>query len=165
MTDKEKEFIKNVNIDKARNKIKVTITLTIISLLTYVVPFIFGDFDFGLIFEIITLVSIFIAKSYMSKYDEIRSKRFIIIAMIPIGWLLIYDLISIFAYVSNVWDLAILGIDYYLGEILTILNIMVLYMINKDLAKADNPIKYKESTDWFYERYETKENEVNRNDR
>lgn len=31
---------------------------------------------------------------------------------------------------------------------------MILFAINRDLSKADNPIKYKESTDWFYEKYE-----------
>lgn len=34
---------------------------------------------------------------------------------------------------------------------------MILFAINKDLSKADNPIKYKESTDWFYEQHEEKE--------
>lgn len=31
---------------------------------------------------------------------------------------------------------------------------VILFLINKDLSKADNPEKYKESTDWFYEKYE-----------
>ena len=36
---------------------------------------------------------------------------------------------------------------------------IILFAINIDLAKADNPVKYKESTDWFYEKYEGKEKE------
>ena len=79
MNDKEKEFVKNVNIDKAKNKTMACIVLTIISLLSYVIPFMVGYFDFGMFFEIITLVFIFIARHYMSKYDEELSKRFIII--------------------------------------------------------------------------------------
>lgn len=159
MNDKEKEFIKNVNIDKAKNKTMACIGLTIISLLSYGVPLMFGDFDFGMIFEIFTLVFIFMARHYMSEYDEDRSKRFTIFAMIPIGWLLIYDLITILSYVTDVLDFTFLGLDFVLQEGFTILDLLILFAINKDLRKADNPEKYKESTDWFYERLDEKDNE------
>lgn len=158
MNDNEKNFIKNVNIDKAKNKTIGCITLTIISLLSYVVPLMFGDFDFGMVFEIFTLVFIFMARNYMTKYDEDRSKRYIILAMIPIGWLLIYDFITIMSYVSDILDFTFLGFDFALQEGFTILDLMILFAINKDLRKADNPEKYKESTDWFYERLDEKDN-------
>ena len=46
-------------------------------------------------------------------------------------------------------------INYYdWFEIFTIGYMVILFLINKDLSKADNPEKYKESTDWFYEKYE-----------
>lgn len=157
MTDNEKEFVKNVNIDKAKNKTIACILLTIISLLSYIVPLMFGNFDFGMIFEILTLVFIFIARYYMSEYDEERSKRFTIFAMIPIGWLLIYDLITILPYVSNILDFTFLGLSFVLQEIFIILDLIILFLINKDLSKADNPEKYKESTDWFYERLDEKD--------
>lgn len=157
MTDNEKEFVKNVNIDKAKNKTIACILLTIISLLSYLVPLMFGDFDFGMIFEILTLVFIFIARYYMSEYDEERSKRFTIFAMIPIGWLLIYDLITILPYVSDILDFTFLGLSFVLQEIFIILDLIILFLINKDLSKADNPEKYKESTDWFYERLDEKD--------
>ena len=157
MTDNEKEFVKNVNIDKAKNKTIACILLTIISLLSYLVPLMFGDFDFGMIFEILTLVFIFIARYYMSEYDEERSKRFTIFAMIPIGWLLIYDLITILPYISDVLDFTFLGLSFVLQEIFIILDLIILFLINKDLSKADNPEKYKESTDWFYERLDEKD--------
>lgn len=38
----------------------------------------------------------------------------------------------------------------------------MLFEINRNLSKADNPEKYKESTDWFYEKYEEKENGDNK---
>lgn len=41
---------------------------------------------------------------------------------------------------------------------------IILFAINRDLANADNPAKYKESTDWFYEKYDGKENEENKGD-
>lgn len=158
MNDNEKNFIKNVNIDKAKNKTIVCIVLTIISLLSYIVPLMLEDFDFGIVFEIFTLVFIFMARNYMTKYDEDRSKRYIILAMIPIGWLLIYDFIAIMTYVSDIVDFALLGYDFVLQEGIMILDLMILFAINKDLRKADNPEKYKESTDWFYERLDEKDN-------
>ena len=156
MTDKEKEFAKIVNIDKAKNKTSACIGLTIISLLSYVVPLMFGDFDFGMIFEILTLIFVFIARHYMSIYDEDKSRRFTILAIIPIGWLIIYDLITILSYVSNILDFTFLGFDFVLQECFTILDLLILFAINKDLRKSDNPEKYKESTDWFYERPDEK---------
>ena len=157
MTNNEKVFIKNVNIDKAKNKTIACILLTIISLLSYVVPLMLGYFDFGMVFEILTLMFIFVARSNMEKYDEDRSKKYTIFAMIPIGWLLIYDIITILSYVSNVLDFTFLGLDFILQEGFTILDLLILFAINKDLRKADNPEKYKESTDWFYERLDEKD--------
>ena len=159
MTDEEKEFIIKVNIDKANNKTMIPIVLMVISILTYVFPLMLGEFDFGIVFEIISLLFLIIARNYMNKYDEIRSKRYIICAMIPIGWLLIYDLIIFLTSIKNIEDLIVLGYDYFFGEILSIVYMTILLAINRDLAKADNPVKYKESTDWFYEKYEGKEKE------
>lgn len=42
-------------------------------------------------------------------------------------------------------------------EIFIILDLVILFVINKNLRKADNPEKYKESTDWFYERLDEKD--------
>ena len=151
MDNKDKDYFKKVNIDKAKNKTIICIVLMSISLLTYLIPLAFGDFDFGIIFEILTLASILIARIFMSKYDEDNAKRLIIFAMIPIGWLLIYDLITIISCSSNVFDLTFLGINFLFQELTTILSLVILYLIIKDLRKADNPEKYKESTDWFYE--------------
>ena len=79
--------------------------------------------------------------------------------MIPIGWLLIYDFITLIANTSDAIDLTFLWYDFILGDGITILIIIILYAINKDLRKADNPEKYKESTDWFYERLDEKDTE------
>ena len=88
----------------------------------------------------------------MSIYDEDRSKRFTILSMIPIGWLLIYDLIVTFSNVSDIVELTFLGFDFVFQEGFIILDLVILYLITKDLDKADNPEKYKDSTDWFFER-------------
>lgn len=163
MSDEEKEFIKKVNVDKAKNKTIAPILLMVLSLLTYVVPLIYGEFDFGIVFEIISLVFLLVARNYMSKYDESKAKRYIICSMVAIGWILIYDIILLCSSIQDVIDLAFLGYDYFFGEMFSILYLIILFAINRDLSKADNPIKYKESTDWFYEKYEEKENGGNKN--
>ncbi len=151
MSDEEKQFAIKINVDKAKNKSIPLILLISISILTYIPPLIVGEFDFGIVFEVISFLFLLIAIKYMKNYDEIRSKRYVVYAIIPIGWLLIYDLIAMISSLKNFIDFLFLGYDYYFSEILLIVYILVLFKINKDLAKADNPIKYKESTDWFYE--------------
>lgn len=163
MEEKEKDFIKKVNIDKAKNKTIAPILLIVISIMTYIAPLIYGEFDFGIVFEIASLIFLIIARNYMSKYDEIREKRYIICSMVAIGWIFIYDIIYIFSSIQDIVDFAFLGYDFFFGEIFTILYLIILFAINRDLSKADNPEKYKESTDWFYEKYEEKENVGNRN--
>ena len=165
MTDEEKQFVIKANIDKAKNKTIAPILLMIISILTYVVPLMFGEFDFGIVFEVTSLVFLIIARNYMNKYDETRAKRYIICAMIPIGWILIYDIIVLLSSIGDVVDLAFFGYDYFFGEIFSILYMIILFKINRILAKADNPDKYKENTDWFYEKYEGKENGENKNEK
>lgn len=158
MTDEEKKFIKEINIDKAKNKTIAPIFLISFSILTYVFPLIFGEFDFGIVFEIMSLVFLIIARFYMLEYDVIRSKRYIICSMVAVGWILIYDIMFLYFYVQNIVDFTISDIIFFLGEFFTIVYLIILFLINKDLSKADNPERYKESTDWFYEKYEENEN-------
>lgn len=99
----------------------------------------------------------------MSKYDESRAKRYIICSMVSVGWILIYDIILLCSSIQDAIDLAFLGYDYFFGEMFSILYLIILFAINRDLSKADNPEKYKESTDWFYEKYENKEDEGKKN--
>ena len=157
MTDKEREFIKEVNIDKAKKKTIAPMVFIGISLLTYVVPFLWGEFDFGILFEVASLVFLILSRNYMSQYDETRAKRYIICSIVSIGWILIYDIILLCVSIQDAIDVAFLGYDYLLGEFFLILYLIILFAINKDLSKADNPEKYKESTDWFYEKYDSDE--------
>ena len=161
MPDEEKEFIKKINIDKAKNKTIVPILLIIISLLTYVLPLIYGEFDFGIFFEVISFFFLLLSRSYMTKYDVDRSKRYVICSMLAIGWLLVYDIIFLISSIQDIVDFTFLGFDYVFFEILSLLYLASLFRINKALSKADNPIKYKESTDWFYEKQEKNEHGSN----
>lgn len=157
MTDKEREFIREENIDKAKKKTIAPMVFIGISLLTYVMPLMWGEFDFGILFEVASLVFLILARNYMSQYDETRATRYIICSIVSIGWILIYDIILLCVSIQDAIDVAFLGYDYLLGEFFLILYLIILFAINKDLSKADNPEKYKESTDWFYERYESDE--------
>ncbi len=162
MEEKEKKFIKEINVDKAKNQTNLPILLIVISIMTYIIPLMCGEFDFGIVFEIISLIFLIIARNYMSKYDEIRAKRYIIYSMVAIGWIFIYDIICMIPYIQDIVDLTIWGYNFFSGEVFTILYLIILFSINKYLSKADNPEMYKESTDWFYEKYEEKENGDNR---
>ena len=66
--------------------------------------------------------------------------------MIPIGWLLIYDVIYFGSRILTT------SFSFLFGETLSITYILQLFRIIKDLSKAENPTKYKESTDWFFEK-------------
>ena len=154
MENEEKEFIKKVNMDKAKNKTAISIGVLVVSISSYIFPLMFGEYDFGIIFEIASLIFIILARKYIAEYNETLSKRFIVLTMIPIGWLLIYDFWDLASYVRNGIDLFLLGYDYYFLELLSITNMLILFKIYRDLAKADNPEKFKESTDWFYEKYD-----------
>lgn len=157
MEDKEKAFFRKVNVDKAKNKVKLPIIISIISLLTYVGPLLDGEYDFGIIFEIISLILILVARNYMLKYDEMSAKRYVVFAMLPIGWLLVYDFLLLCSATKDLLGISLLGVEFVYYEVLSIINIIALFDIYKNLAKVENPEKYKESTDWFYETYEEKE--------
>lgn len=168
MTDEERKFIEKINIDKAKNKTILAIIIIGISLLTYVIPLIiYEEFDFGIVFEIISLIFLLIARYYMSKYDVSRAKRYNVCAIASVGWLLIYDMIVFFTAIVEAGisaseygyiflALAISIPEYLYLELDLIMYILMLFVINRYLSKADNPIKYKESTDWFYENYKRK---------
>lgn len=154
MTEEEKNFAIKVNVDKAKNKVMGASILIGISLLTYVLPLIFGEYDFGILFEVASLLFLLIARHYMTKYDVNRAKRYIICSMVAIGWILIYDILLLVFSIQDILDFIFTGFDYLWAEIFTILYLFYEYAIYKDLVKVDNPIEYKESTDWFYENYE-----------
>lgn len=158
MTDEEKKFFMKINIDKARKKTTPSIILICISIFTYVEPLLYGEFDFGIIFEIASLIFLILSRKNMEKYDLTKSKRYNICALLAVGWLLIYDLVVCLSYISNFVDFIFLGIEFYWIEIFFISYIAILFAIGKDLLKADNPTKFKESTDWFYEKYEKDKN-------
>ena len=152
----ERDLAKKVSMEKANNKLIIPILLLVISILTYIIPLMYGEFDFGLIFETIALVLLVIAKRYIVSNDEKRTKRYIICSMLLIGWLLIYDIIWLILYILEGVDLFNLTYNFFFGEIFSIGSIAFLYSINKDLSKTSEQIKYENNKNWFYEENEGK---------
>ena len=153
MTEEEKEFIKKVNTDKAKNKSNMAIGCMVLSICTYIVPLIAGDFDFGIIFEGLTLVLLMNARKYMGKYDLKQAKKYAILSMIPTGWIVILDVITL---LLNLLDVAII-------EAVTFIALGLIFSAIMDLDKAESPEKYPEGKNWFYEQYDGKKDENNRN--
>lgn len=150
----QKEFIRKIYIDKAKITMKGIIVVIVISLLTYVIPLIEGVFDFGIIFEVISFVFVWLAKNALEKYNEVGAKKYTILAMIPVGWILIYDGMIFLLQITNLMDFMMIVLGYFYEEFLLLFFMLGLFSVYRDLAKADNPAKYKGNTDWFYEKYE-----------
>ena len=106
------KHIQKTYSEKAMNLLKICIFIMIFSLITYFIAILYDAFDFGLIFELIAFAFIVLAYNQI-KGNKIKScKKSTIIAMIPIGWLIIYDLIDL---IVNIKDVASVVAQYYLS--------------------------------------------------
>ena len=140
--------IEKVSKEKLENLLKICMIILIISFLSYLVGiFLFGVFDFGLIFEIISFVFIAIAYNKIWKSEIAFLKRNIIIAMIPIGWLIIYDFIELLANIGEVlmqvtiyyytFDRLFFFIGPYIADVFLIAVLVLLYKSFSALKKAE----------------------------
>ena len=154
MTDEEKRLIRNVYTEKADKKINACIILTILNITTYLYFIIMGDFDFGIICEGITLLLIFLAKSSIANDYEAGSIRYVVLSIIPIGWLIIFDFIAVITNAVDIMDF----IYWLLAESILIADVVILYLTYKDLRRAFNPEKYSETKDNFYEKLDNNDN-------
>ena len=163
MTENEnRKHIRETYSDKALNILKICGGLMIFSLISYFIALLYNSFDFGLVFELIAFVFIVLAYSQISQ-DNIKSgKRNIIIAMIPIGWLIIYDLIDL---IVNIGDVIPVVIDYYLSidqffyyiepylfDVILVVTIILLYKAFSSLSRADNSKPAENYVDSFYDK-------------
>ena len=158
----QEEHVKKIYSDKAEKLLKWVFGILIFDFVTYLVFFFLGYPDFGVFFEIVTFIFVIIAIKIVGRYSAEQAKSKIIIAMIPIGWLLIYDLIDLFSHFGQIIEeLA----DYYnsldflfysytldLVDIPLLVIMFLLYRSYISLGKATGDKKYEESTDWFYDK-------------
>lgn len=158
----EKEFRKDINISNALKKSNISIILILVSMVTYIrALIIYLTFDFGMIFEILSLIALIISRIYMKNNDEKNSKKFIIIAAGLIIWLIIYDIVFLLYTIKTFMDIALFEWTFLFDELILIGYLISLYEIYKKLSKISNPEKFKESTDWFYEKApQNNENEI-----
>lgn len=159
---KNKEHIEKVYCDKAINIFKYCIGIFIFSFCTYAIALFFGNFDFGLIFEIISFIFTILALNKIKLKDFPKSKNYTIIAMIPLGWLIIYDLINllvnikevitevIFYYASS--DQFFYYIEPYLFDVTIVAIIILLFLAYKFIRRADGTDENNDPTDAFYEK-------------
>ena len=160
---KNKKHIKAIYSDKASNLLRICIGISIFSFLTYLIGiFLYHSFDFGFIFEMISFIFIIFSLNRI-KHDDLQSgKRNVIISMLPIGWLIIYDLINLLANIEEVggevlkyytsFDQFFCSIEPYLYDITLVASIILLFSAYLDLCKADGTKKSYDYAENFYDR-------------
>lgn len=157
-----KEHIKKVYTEKTINLLKICLGLSVFSLCTYLVGiFLYQSFDFGCIFEMISFVFVLLTYLNVQKNNWQTSKRNVIIAMLPLGWLLVYDFIYLLIHLNEVLP-EIVGYYtsfdqyfYYLGPYLfdftLIASLFLLYKVYSSLCIVDGTRKDNSFTDTFYD--------------
>ena len=156
MENQENVDIKKIGKDKACNLLKICIYISLFSIITYIfMMFVYNSFDFGFIFEVISFVFVIFAYNKIGQYDFQSGKRNIIIAMIPFGWLIIYDFIDLIVNIREVlievsiyylsMDQFFYYIEPYLFDVTLVTNVVLLYKAFSTLNKTE---KFKESEDY-----------------
>lgn len=147
--EENKMHIKKVYKEKITNLLKLCIGIMIFSFITYVIGiFTYGQFDFGLIFEIISFIFIIIAYRKIKQNDYEAIKKSAIIAMIPLGWLVIYDFIGLLVNIDEVffqvvryyitWDKYFYYLLPYLVDVVLITLLILLYKVIMASKKIEN---------------------------
>ena len=157
---KNKAHIQEVYVDKSIFFLKFCIGIFLFSVITYLIALEYNAFDFGFIFEVISLVFVIISIDKLKKQKLQSAKKCIVIAMIPIGWLIIYDFINLLANLDEVmanvikyfttWDRYYYSLRPYLVDVTLIVLIVLLYKSYSSVNKAGNNTKSDNYTDIFY---------------
>ncbi|MGN1270564.1 MAG: hypothetical protein ACI4UX_00990 [Clostridia bacterium] len=157
-----KKHIENIYTEKSIKFLKICISIFIFDLLSYLFAIlVYKAFDFGLIFEIISLTFVILALTKVSSKDFTCAKKNIIIAMIPVGWLIIYDFINLLVNIKEVSieitlyyssiDSYIYSLAPYLMEITLISIIVLLYKTHTFINIAVGKEKSNTYADRFYD--------------
>lgn len=157
------KHIRKIYIDKAINLLKFCIGIFIFSGLTYLIGiFAYNSFDFGLILEIISFIFVVLALNNIKQDNLSSGKKNTIIAMIPVGWLVIYDFIILLANSGEVlveiisyflsFDQFFYCLEPYLFDITLIISIVLLYKTYSSLCLADGSKKSSNYIDSFYDK-------------
>ena len=157
---KNKAHIQEVYVDKSIFFLKFCIGIFLFSVITYLIALEYNAFDFGFIFEVISLVFVILSIDKLKKQKLQSAKKCIIIAMIPIGWLIIYDFINLLANLNEVmtnvieyyttWDRYFYSLRPYLVDVTLIALIVLLYKSYSSVNKADGTTVSDSYVDTFY---------------
>ena len=166
---KNKAHIQEVYRDKAIRFLKFCIGIFAFDGFTYLIPFVYNTFDlghinafdFGLIFEVISFVFVLLSIDRLKQNKLQSSKKSILIAMIPIGWLIIYDFINLLANIEEVLgevisyyirpDKFLYFLAPYLVDVTLIAIIIFLYKSYSSINKSDGTTSVSDNyTDTFY---------------
>ena len=157
---KNKAHIQEVYVDKSIFFLKFCIGIFLFSVITYLIALEYNAFDFGFIFEVISLVFVLLSIDNLKKHKLQSAKTCIVIAMIPIGWLIIYDFINLLANLNEVmtnvieyyttWDRYFYSLRPYLVDVTLIALIVLLYKSYSSVNKADGTTVSDSYTDTFY---------------
>ncbi len=159
---KNKKHIEKVYLEKAINILKICIGILIFDGLTYLIPILlYKNFDFGLIFEAVSFVFIILALNKLVSKDFIVGKRNIVIAMLSVGWLIVYDFINLIVNIKEVlFQISIYYISgdsyfYYLlpclVDVTLIAIVALLNMARSSINRADGTEKATTYVDTFYD--------------
>ena len=157
---KNKAHIQEVYVDKSIFFLKLCIGIFLFSVITYLIALEYNAFDFGFIFEVISLVFVILSIDKLKKQKLQSAKKCIVIAMIPIGWLIIYDFINLLANLNEVmtnvieyyttWDRYFYSLRPYLVDVTLIALIVLLYKSYSSVNKADGTTVSDSYVDTFY---------------
>ena len=158
---KNQKHIEEVQTEQATNLLKYCLLVFLLSGISYLIGiFMYQSFDFGLIFELISFVFTLLAMYKINLKHYNNAKTFLIIAMIPLGWLFIYDLINLLINIKEVFaqviiyymsfDFLFFYLQPYLYDVLTVLIIRWLYKAYNAIDKVDK-VKYN-SVESFYDK-------------
>ena len=155
------KHIKEVYTEKTIKLLKIYIGIAIASGITYLIGLMYDLFDFGLIFEIISFICVYISLKNLSNNNLSTGKKYIIIAMIPIGWVLIYDFIDLLANITTVVETVIdyytsaswlfYCIEPYLYDVTLVTNLALLIAAYFSVCRADGSKKSNDFTENFYD--------------
>ena len=154
------EHVKSTYLDSANRLLNYSIAVFIYSFITYFIALLYSNFDFGLIFEAIAVILVFMAKNRIKNKDIETSKLCIIIAMLPIFFLLAFDLINllldleevlegVFRYYTS-FDQFFYNIKPYIADVTLIAIILFFFKAYFNLKHAEGSVE-KTYTENFYD--------------
>lgn len=147
------EHIANNSFKESAFFMKITLGILIFDLFTYIIALQFNAFDFGIFFEIFSLIFALLSIFSLNKKELHSSKINILLSTAPILFLQLYDIIIMFIN----WEEFLFKIMYgyiFLEDILALSLILILifnFISYITLKKIGTDLATTGNKNWFYE--------------